>query len=430
MQTVIKARFPMQALLITAGTDGDVIPYVALGTVLNARGHHVTLIANESYGPTADKLGLHFRTLVDTNELDQLLSNRDVWHPLKSALIGARWGTQIVERSYKLIADYLTDHGDNCVIVASPAILAARLIQEKRRIPTASVALQPWMIPSVSAPPVMPAGLSLPAWAPRPFGHLYWRTVDAVGDVLITRHLNDFRRTIDLPPIKRIFQWWISPDLTIGMFPETYATPQDDWPDSLRLAGFPLSDGQADQSLPAEVDEFLHNGDPPIALTFGTGMMHARPIFETAIAACQRLGKRAILLTKHSDQLPDPLPSFVRHFRFAPFRALFPHCAAVVHHGGVGTTGKCLAAGTPQLIIPFAFDQKDNATRVKQMRVGDWLKKNRCTTDSLTNMLGALTSREFQHRCQQSAGRFSDTSALDTAATWIEQLRAEYSPQT
>ena len=84
---------------------------------------------------------------------------------------------------------------------------------------------------------------------------------------------------------------------------------------------------------------------------------------------------------QYPKQLPAPLPSFARHCEFAPFRLLFPYCAAVLHHGGVGTTTKAVAAGTPQLILPVAFDLVDNAKRVKQLGVGDWLKVKRSVSE-------------------------------------------------
>src|SRR4029077_17247403 len=115
---------------------------------------------------------------------------------------------------------------------------------------------------------------------------------------------------------------------------------------------------------------------PPIAFTFGTGMMHGARLFRASIEACERLGARGILLTGFSDQLPAPLPRLVHHCPYASFQKLFPRCAAVVHHGGVGTTAQALAAGVPQLVLPLAWDQPDNAARVKGLGVGDRLSPN------------------------------------------------------
>ena len=128
------------------------------------------------------------------------------------------------------------------LIVTNPGILAARLVQDRHGKPVATLLLQPGLLPSVCAPPVMPA-VSLPQWAPRWAGHIYWRLVDAAGDLLVGRELNRVRASLGLPPVRRLFRWWLSPQLVIGMFPEWYAAPQADWPPQLRLAGFPRFDG-------------------------------------------------------------------------------------------------------------------------------------------------------------------------------------------
>ena len=161
------------------------------------------------------------------------------------------------------------------------------------------------------------------------------------------------------------------------MFPGGFGPPQPDWPPQTKLTGFPLYDGQPGGGLPPEILHFCLAGDPPIAFTFGTGMMHAADTFRKAVEVCRLLGKRGILLTRYERQLPAPLPTSMRTFEFAPFLALFPLCAAVVHHGGIGTVAKALSTGTPQLILPMAFDQPDNAARVKSLGAGESLKSGR-----------------------------------------------------
>src|ERR1700722_1909762 len=145
---------------------------------------------------------------------------------------------RFLDRQYALLAELA--HDGDTVLAASVAMLGARLVQEKLGRPLASVILQPWMIASVSAPPVMPGGLILPRGAPRLLGKLYWRTVNAVGDLLIGRPLNRLRAALDLKPVRCVFQWWNSPELVLGMFPPWYGAPQADWPAQIRLAGFPL----------------------------------------------------------------------------------------------------------------------------------------------------------------------------------------------
>src|SRR6185436_2126361 len=97
------------------------------------------------------------------------------------------------------------------------------------------------MLPSVHAPPVMMGGVSIPSCAPRVAVRAYFRMLDGVGGVLLGRELNALRRSLGLPPVRRVFQWWFSPQLLIGMFPEWFGQPQPDWPSQVKLAGFPLN---------------------------------------------------------------------------------------------------------------------------------------------------------------------------------------------
>ena len=414
----------MHAILASLGTDGDVFPYIALADALRRRGHRVTLVASTSYGNVAAQFGLEFQELMSDRDLDVVLHNPDFWHPIKGPLIASRWGVDFIDQQYATLAELAAD--EDSILVASPAVVAARLVQEKFSRPMATVILQPWMIKSISAPPVMPGGWTLPRWTPQLIGRAYWRAVDAVGDLLIARKLNRVRRSIDLKPVRRLFEWWISPECILGMFPDWYGQPQDDWPRQIRIVGFPMFDGTASVELPADLADFCRVGTPPIAFTFGTGMMHAQNAYGQAVEACRLLGRRGILLTKYVEQLPDALPSCVRHCEFAPFQQLFPECAAIVHHGGIGTTAKALAAGKPQLILPIAFDQFDNATRLKSLGVADWLPRRRRQAGRIAEALADLLTDECRARCRQTAENFGARDALEIAADVLEALASEH----
>jgi UDP:flavonoid glycosyltransferase YjiC (YdhE family) len=114
----------------------------------------------------------------------------------------------------------------------------------------------------------------------------------------------------------------------------------------------------------------------------------------------------------------------VRHVAFAPFLELFPHCAAVVHHGGIGTVAKCFASGVPQLVLPIAFDQKDNAIRVKRLGAGDWVRAGRATGPRVAELLKGLLTTEVKRRAEEIARRFAGEDALEAAADAVEDLAA------
>jgi UDP:flavonoid glycosyltransferase YjiC (YdhE family) len=409
----------MHVILATVGTDGDVFPHVGLGAALRARGHRVTLAAPEPYRVRADAVGIEFHPLVTADEVGRMLADPDLWHPLRSGVMMARWGGPMIPRQYEALAGLASQGGS--VLVANPGLLAARLVQEKMGIPTASLVLQPGIVPSSACPPEMPGGLTIPPWLPQSLRPLYWLGVDGAGYALVARSLNPFRVSLGLPPVRRLFRWWLSPDLVIGLFPSWYAAPQADWPPQLRLAGFCRFDG-ARAELHADLRSFCAEGPPPIAFTLGTGMRHAAGFFRTAVAACDALGARGLLLTKYADVIPSSLPSQVRYCSFAPFRQLFPLCGAVVHHGGIGTTAAALEAGCPQLVLPHAWDQPDNAARVVKVGVGLSLAPRRQNSRHMSRALARLMAPEFVARCRAVSSHADRENALELAAGWVEEL--------
>ncbi len=411
----------MHVILATVGTDGDVFPYLGLGRVLRGRGHRVTLAAPETYRGRAVALGLEFCPLVTAEEVGRMLADPDLWHPLRSGVMMARWGAPMMRRQYESLAELARDRGT--VLVANPGLLPARLVQEKLNVPLASLLLQPGLLPSCSAPPEMPGGLTIPAWLPRPLRQAYWLAVDTAGYVLVGRSLNRLASGLGLPPVRRVFRWWLSPDLVIGLFPAWYARPQPDWPPQIRLAGFGRFDGTE-----AEVSEdllaFCRAGPPPVAFTLGTGMAHAAGFFRAAVAACGAVGVRGILLTKYPALVPSALPPTVCHCSFAPLRRLLPLCAAVVHHGGVGTTAAALEAGCPQLVLPLAWDQPDNAARVRRLGVGKALGARRRGARDLARALAGVMAPAVRRRCREVAAQAAQRDGLEVAADWVERLSA------
>ena len=156
----------MRVILVTAGTDGDLYPYLRLGERLRARGHSVIVASNATHRRLASDRGFDFRSLVSEEETVKRLADPDFWHPVRGPLLASAWGVGFLEPQYALLAELAAS--DDCLLVASPLIFAARMVEERLSRPLASVLLQPWGIPSIDAPPVMPGGFTLPRWAPRP----------------------------------------------------------------------------------------------------------------------------------------------------------------------------------------------------------------------------------------------------------------------
>jgi len=410
-------------ILVAIGSAGDVHPFVGLGQTLRRRGHQVTIATCSYFRPLIERVGLGFAEIIPAEEYLRMIGDPDLWHPMR----GPKFVMQNaiapgIRRVYDIVAR-LYEPG-RTVVAASSLAMGARIAHEKLGVPTATIHLQPIVLRSVAQPGKL-TGLFAPPWLPRSLVRAqYWLADVLVVDRLIGPELNGLRGELGLPPVRRSFDGYIhSPQLTVGLFPEWYCPFAPDWPPQTRLTGFPLYDEQDVSSLSAEVRAFLDAGPPPVVFTPGSAMTHAGPQFAAVADACAKSGRRAILLTRHPEQLPASLPPGVRHFDYVPFSQLLPHCAASIHHGGIGSVAQALAAGVPQVVMSMSHDQFDNAERLEKMGVGAALPPKVFKADRLAALLERLlNSPDVAAACRKAKSRFTGAAPLDDTAKLLESL--------
>jgi UDP:flavonoid glycosyltransferase YjiC (YdhE family) len=415
----------LNVLLIPIGSSGDVNPFVALGLALQARGHRVTMITNGHFEPIARRSGFAFESLGTADEYHAVVKMPELWEPKAGFKLVAEWSIlKPMRQIYELIETRYVP-GDT-VVVAPVVAFGARIAQEKLGVPLVSLTLQPTMFRSgVEVSRLDPLPLSNrmpPAWNRL----LYWLSDVGVVDPLLGRETNEFRAELGLPGVKRFFNgWWFSPQRVLGLFPDWFAPPPSDWPAQVRLTGFPLFDDKDAAPGVPELDEFLVAGEPPIVFTPGSAMSHGRRFFEAAVSACRAMRCRGVLVSPFRDQLPADLPEDVRAFDFVPFGRLFPRARAVVHHGGIGTMSQAFAAGVPQLVMPMAHDQHDNAARAERLGVARSLRPRRFTGPRVARTLAPLLgSAEVRARCHAIAARLRRDDPLPEACRIVEQAVA------
>jgi rhamnosyltransferase subunit B len=135
------------------------------------------------------------------------------------------------------------------------------------------------------------------------------------------------------------------------------------------------------------------------------------------------LSRRLIVLTPFRDQLPESMPKEVLHAERAPFSLLFPRCSAVIHHGGIGTCAEALAAGIPQMVVPFGFDQPDNATRLLHLGVGKFLDVDRMSHIRIAEVLKELMESEsVAEACAHYAEESRSDAGVDAVVDVLEAL--------
>ena len=418
----------MHHLLVTLGSHGDTHPFLAIGAKLRARGHRVTLAANGHFESLVRAEGLEFIELGTAEEYLRHIESPDskLFHPLHGFKAVFEIGVlPLMRATFEIVKEQYVP--GEMIVTAHTIAFGARIAQEVLGVPLVTIDLAPAVFRSAYDPPRF-VYMEWLRRMPRPMIRGINRLLDlAVVDPVVAGPINAFRSEFGLPPVKRIIhEWWNSPQRVIGLFPEWFATPQIDWPSQVKLTGFPLYDERGVQPLSPELSAFLDAGSPPIAFTFGSAMTHARPQLAASAEACRLAGHRGVLLTRHREQVPENLPAGVRHFDYAPFSELLPRCAALVHHGGIGTTAQALAAGVPQLIMPLAHDQHDNAARVRRMGVGmEIATKHYQARNVVTTFAAILSNVQLPAACRGVADRFKGHDPIGRTCDLIEQMQAE-----
>jgi len=401
---------------------------VGLGAAMRSRGHRVFIIANPHFRPVVESAQLELLPIGTEVEYDCLAHHPDLWHSWR--------GPKLVLRT--CMAGYLRELyaliARNCVVGetvlgAHPLDLASRIFQEQHQLPMASIHYAPIGLRSMRESPRMFhmwLGENVPDWLKR---LQYWAGDRGLVDRWLGREVNGFRAELGLRPIKRILQqWYYSSQQIIGLFPAWYATPQPDWPVPTALAGFPLWDHAvpaeaASQDLPEELIRFLEEGEAPLVFSPGSAMTEGHDFFAAAVEACRFLERRGILLSRYPAHLPAALPPEVRAFGFVPFSRLLPRAAALVHHGGIGSSSQGLASGLPHLVMPMAYDQLDNAARLERLGVGATLRRRQFRGPAVARRLEQLLSSPRTHqRCAHWARQCDGQAALATACELLEGL--------
>lgn len=358
-------------LVVAVGTAGDLYPFLRIARDLIARGRRVTLLAPAVHEQAVRRAGVPFHPLGTEAEYRAALEHPDVWHPRK--------GFRVLWEGMRGNVDVLPDFvaalpaGEPLAMLAHPLALPGASLARTRRPDLRIVAA--WLAPAnlrTVHDPMTFGPLPMPRWVPHAWRQRLWRRVDAgMIDPVAVPDINAAHARYGLQPVSHFIDHLQSiADAHLTLFPAWFAPTPPDWPRPLSEGVFPLYDPHVDAALPDALERFLAAGAAPVVLTPGSGNRQARQWLERALAGTRRADRRAVVLTPHHAQVPDPLGDDALWLPYVPLAALLPRAAALVHHGGIGTTAEALRAGVPQVIVPLAYDQFDNAARVRTLHAG------------------------------------------------------------
>ena len=416
-------------VLATWGSFGDLHPYIALALELRARGHQPVLATCGIYREKVEAEGIEFHPV-----RPDVLPPEDSGAMLER-LMDPRRGTEYLFRELLMphfreqYADFEEAARGADLLVSHPITYAVPVLGELSGLPWVATVLQPLIFTSAYDPPVPPGHpemMFLTRLGPRIIGMLF-RVVKPRFRRWV-EPVDELRAELGLPRGENpIFEGQFSPYLNLALFSRVLSSPQPDWPPNTLVTGFPFYDRiEAGLGMPPGLESFLTSGPPPVVFTLGTSAVFAAgDFYRESIEAVRRLGRRAVFLIGRGEmnQLPNPLPDGMLAVDYAPHSELFPRAAAIVHQGGVGTTGQALRAGRPTLVVPFAHDQPDNGYRVARLGGGRMLVRKRYNASRAASELNKLLEEpSYAARAAEIAREVNAENGTVTACDAIEQL--------
>jgi vancomycin aglycone glucosyltransferase len=405
----------MRVLLSTYGSRGDVEPLVGLAVRLRALGAEVRVCAppDKGFAELVARVGVE---LVPVG-------------PPMGSMVPPSSATEASRRVSELAAMFDTiaaaAEGCDALLATGLAHFASRSVAEKLGIPYVYATFCAFLLPSPHHAP--PAALLPDQSVPLEVtdNRVLWDLNAQSFNALHGEALNAHRASIGLPPVDDVRNFiltdhpWLAADPTLGPWQETSDL------DVVHTGAWILPD---ERPLPAELVAFLDAGAPPVYVGFGSMRLVSEDIARVAIEAIRAQGRRALVARGWADLalIDDRDDCFV--VGEVNQQALFGRVAAVVHHGGAGTTTTATRAGAPQVVVPQVADQPYWAGRVADLGIGTAHGGPTPTTESLSAALSTALTPETRARATAVAGTIRTDGATVAATLLLGAVSRERPP--
>lgn len=412
--------------MIAFGSQGDVQPFVALGTGFAARGHAVTVVTHESFRPLVEGRSLSFAAVAG-NPIDIVRGAQgQAWLGSRNRSVRFLTSLSRLARGIftRLARDaYAASRGCDLIIYSLPLSIAGYTIAESLGVPSIAAALYP-LHPTGSSPSIL-----MPNLAPRVavtnrlseelVVALYWRFIRPL-------HREWREGELARPPLPKgsPFRTFLAADAPFlyGYSP-AIVPPASDWSARQRVCGYWYLEGEEGWQPPAGLLEFIEAGPPPLYVGFGS-MASGDPERRTRIVleALARTRQRAVLAAGWGGLRADDLPPSVHPVGFVPHGWLFPRMGGAVHHGGAGTTAALLRAGVPQVVVPFFADQFFWGRRIAELGLGAApIPPRRLSAERLADAVHTLVEDDATRaRCAAVARTISGEDGISAAVSAVE----------
>jgi UDP:flavonoid glycosyltransferase YjiC (YdhE family) len=416
----------VRIVITTAGSRGDVAPYTGLARRLNDAGHTAVIATHEPFRAMVEAHGIEFAGLAaDPREL---LGGED----------GRRWqaasGIASAVRMVGLMKPYAREMAEKSLVATEGAdlILCSTLtaanyhVGQARKIPTMGVFLQP-LEPTAEFSSVLTGGV-------RSYGGWGNRASGAVSEALLgAPFMGEINRVRDELSLPSISYRALHRELAASHWPVQYGFSRHvvprpaDWRPGLDVVGYWWSEPDPTWTPPPELEDFLAAGDPPVLTGFGSmaaGTGDANRLADLAVTALRSVGARGILQAGWSGFAADDGRDDILSIGEAPHDWLLPRVAAVVHHGGAGTSAAAVHHGVPAVPVPVLADQPFWADRIRrQGAAAEPIPFRHLTTDRLAFALRqVLHVPSYRANARALAARVDEEDGAGAVVAAVENL--------
>lgn len=400
----------MRVLVAAFGTRGDVQPAMVAALALRAAGHTCDIFVPPSSIDWVRSLGLNATAIgIDYAAVSRAAAEGRFIDLLRTLpLLRHEVDTQV---------DAMHEVVKRCDLVLGCSVFAGgRLLSELRGVPYRFLALSPFIIPSEQHPAPFLRSQMLPTWVNR----LSWRFNELLWGAFIKGPLNRRRRVMGLVKVPAVWPQLLADVTYLAAEPTLFPAPSQLAPTrELHQLGALFLD-EPNAALSPKVEAFLRAGPPPVFIGFGSMSDPNPKKTAAAIAEGARLAGKRVVVSRGWAGFELPDDDHLCVVGDEPHHLLFPRCAAVVHHGGIGTTHAAVRAGVPQVVMPHLLDQFYTAHRVSLAGVGFGVPRYRLSGHRFAELLTRLSQAQLIDRARALA----PTVVTDGARRLISMLAA------
>lgn len=415
----------MKITIFAAGSRGDIQPCVALGAGLRDAGYDVRLAVPANFASFVREHNLEVSPL--RGDVQQIMSSPEARKFLEK---GGNNPIRAVKAMRLLIAPVISEMINDafeachdadaliCLGVFSPIGVS---FAEALKLPLINIEPTPLLPTRSFAAPSWPIQRNLGGL------HNYLSGLIMLYSVWLWYgpFVNEFRKEKGLPNVAaRYFYNALKATPMLGAYSPSIIPKPSDWPDNLHITGYFELPKTPDWQPPETLKAFLESGEPPVYIGFGS-MLSETPeeLVELVQKALDKSGQRGILLTGWGDIQTRVNSDRLYTLESVPHDWLFPRVAAVVHHGGAGTTAEGLRAGVPTVIVPYNFDQFFWGERINAMGLGPQpISRKKLTADRLAAAIRmAVEDRDIKQKSAACGTAIRAENGVEKAVAVVGQ---------